>query len=132
MDPALKKRWVEALRSGKYAQAREALRKYEGGEIAGYCCLGVLCDVIDPKGWDAEREDDVGDIYVFPHRLAMNDDESLDDDEAEHLGISVETMHALMKMNDGRLGWSHEKRDAVFIEPPKSFDEIATYIEENL
>lgn len=32
--------WVEALRSGVYAQATGKLR--DGG---GYCCLGVACDV---------------------------------------------------------------------------------------
>lgn len=40
MDAKLKADWVKALRSGKYRQARMALRK-EGG----FCCLGVLCRV---------------------------------------------------------------------------------------
>jgi hypothetical protein len=32
--------WVDALRSGEYAQTKELLRDDEG-----YCCLGVLCDL---------------------------------------------------------------------------------------
>jgi hypothetical protein len=42
----IKKRWVEALRSGNYKQTTGALRKDDG-----FCCLGVLCDIVDPKGW---------------------------------------------------------------------------------
>ena len=33
-------KWVDALRSGKYKQARRRLR-YRGG----MCCLGVACDI---------------------------------------------------------------------------------------
>lgn len=41
MDPVLKKKWVRALRSGRYKQGRNALRTHLGS----YCCLGVLCKV---------------------------------------------------------------------------------------
>ena len=40
--------WIAALRSGTYNQGRERLRLYEDS----YCCLGVLCDIYDPKGWE--------------------------------------------------------------------------------
>ena len=36
----LQKKWVKTLRSGKYKQGKEALKKGEK-----YCCLGVLCDI---------------------------------------------------------------------------------------
>lgn len=35
--------WVEALRSGKYTQSREALQNDKG-----FCCLGVACDLFIP------------------------------------------------------------------------------------
>lgn len=38
----LLKRWVKALRSGKYKQTRDVLHDSEG-----FCCLGVLCDVLN-------------------------------------------------------------------------------------
>jgi hypothetical protein len=38
--------WIAALRSGRYQQTREALRTEQG-----FCCLGVACDVHDPRGW---------------------------------------------------------------------------------
>lgn len=38
------RKWVKALRSGKYQQIRGRL--YDG---TGYCCLGVACDVLGLK-----------------------------------------------------------------------------------
>jgi hypothetical protein len=35
------KKWVEALRSGKYKRATHRLRANEDS----FCCLGVLCDL---------------------------------------------------------------------------------------
>ena len=51
----LRERWVEALRSGKYEQIQSNLRTNYG-----YCCLGVLCDVIiketEPEqGWELDE-----------------------------------------------------------------------------
>jgi hypothetical protein len=47
-DPEVRQRWLDALRSGKYEQATHVLRT----EDDKYCCLGVLCEVIDPEGWN--------------------------------------------------------------------------------
>ena len=49
MKPSLKSEWSEALRSGKYSQAHEALCDGEG-----YCCLGVLLDIAAPDEWVAD------------------------------------------------------------------------------
>jgi hypothetical protein len=46
MDAELKRKWVEALRSGKYQQTRYRMRDRDK-----FCCLGVLCDLVDPSGW---------------------------------------------------------------------------------
>ena len=45
MNPEIKKKWVEALRSGKFKQGKGALYK----STSGYCCLGVLCKVMGYK-----------------------------------------------------------------------------------
>lgn len=53
----LRQKWLAALRSGKYEQAKGYL--YNG---TGYCCLGVACVVagLDPiegkNGWQFETE----------------------------------------------------------------------------
>lgn len=59
MDPELKAKWVAALRSGEYKQTGGHLRYCDlNGNPKGYCCLGVLCDVMDPEGWGARFHDD--------------------------------------------------------------------------
>lgn len=40
------KRWIEALRSGKYKQGRDYLKIHDQ-----YCCLGVMCDIHDSGEW---------------------------------------------------------------------------------
>jgi hypothetical protein len=40
MNPEVKQKWIDALRSGEYEQGSEKLRS-----VSGYCCLGVLCDL---------------------------------------------------------------------------------------
>jgi len=44
----VKAKWVEALRSGEYPQAQNALVVYSEHEPLGYCCLGVLGAVCGP------------------------------------------------------------------------------------
>jgi hypothetical protein len=46
MNPEVKARWVAALRSGEYKQAKNSLRKQDA-----FCCLGVLCDLYDSSQW---------------------------------------------------------------------------------
>ena len=40
MNSTIKKKWVDALRSGEYEQATGTLK-----DNNGFCCLGVLCDL---------------------------------------------------------------------------------------
>jgi len=42
MNPKIKRRWLQALRSGKYTQGKNVLHKIKSDE---YCCLGVLCEI---------------------------------------------------------------------------------------
>ncbi len=43
--------WIEALRSGKFEQARDTLR--EGNK---YCCLGVACEVAIRNGLELRQD----------------------------------------------------------------------------
>lgn len=55
MNPQVKEKWVEALRSGKYVQGVGVLRKQDT-----YCCLGVLCDLYlkeHPEPWNEWHKD---------------------------------------------------------------------------
>lgn len=82
MDAALKAKWVEALRSGKYAQGSGVLKI-----STSFCCLGVLCD-IQAGDWDAITKDLGGSLYTekLPKRLAA--------------GLTADQRAKLARMND--------------------------------
>lgn len=42
--------WVKALNSGKFKQGEGALKKkVSGSNVAEFCCLGVLCDIVQKE-----------------------------------------------------------------------------------
>ena len=108
MDEKLKKRWVKALRSGEYEQGRGQLRTWDGR----FCCLGVLCNLIDNTAWDPishkwkDRELSLTDTGKAPLY-----------DMLDELDMSREAHEYLINMNDDQ---------------EASFKEIADWIEENL
>lgn len=105
MNAELKAKWIEALRGGKYEQGQSFLR-YEGK----FCCLGVLCDIVDPDGWDTNGSH-IGGANSFPDRTVLRIcNVSEDSGEKEH------PLWPLAYMNDSG----------------KSFAEIADFIEANL
>ncbi|HEY6019689.1 MAG TPA: hypothetical protein VIY48_07255 [Candidatus Paceibacterota bacterium] len=59
MDPAVKAKWLTALRSGDYKQVKGCLR----GEL-GYCCLGVLTDV-----WAGENSIEWNEPFVGAYSI---------------------------------------------------------------
>jgi hypothetical protein len=60
MNKELKDRWIAALRSGDYPQTQNELCN-----SAGYCCLGVLCDIYDNTKWRNSEDGVVS--YAFGH-----------------------------------------------------------------
>jgi hypothetical protein len=46
MRESVKKKWVAALKSGKYKQGKCSLKNTDNT----YCCLGVLCEVFIDEG----------------------------------------------------------------------------------
>ena len=49
MNPEIKTKWIEALRSGKYDQGMGNLKVGVSNDPA-YCCLGVLCELAAEAG----------------------------------------------------------------------------------
>lgn len=71
LTPAQKemtRKWIARLRSGKDRQTRGTLRDVHGG----MCCIGVLCDMVDPDGWDKD------DHHVHRGDVGMAKQEVLD------------------------------------------------------
>lgn len=58
MNAEIKSQWVDALRSGKYAQGQFGLRETVDGETT-YCCLGVLCELATEAGVVSEVQTNV-------------------------------------------------------------------------
>ena len=131
MKDSLRKQWVAALRSGKYKQGDGKLRQLEldketceptGNEQ--FCCLGVLCDLVEPNQWKrSEHSDeewangrgvgDDGDENTGMPRLALQKKLGLDR-PVNRSGQDKQTFAGkLAAMNDNG----------------KSFEEIANWIE---
>lgn len=109
MHAELKAKWLEALRSGKYDQTTGQLRD---GNC--FCCLGVLCDVFNPNGWEGvtgtrewsygEGPDEQHEVGVLPHDFKVT------------YGIGGDVESRLIEMNDDG----------------QTFSQIANYIEAKL
>jgi hypothetical protein len=103
LNPEYKALWVAELRSGKYAQGNGRLRRLLVADRFEYCCLGVLCDIINPNGWT-----DLG---------FNNEPYSLTKEVRELTGLTEKQAFDLAILND------HHRY---------TFGQIATYIEEKL
>ncbi len=100
MDQVVKQKWVEALRSGRYEQTTGVL--CDGSAM---CCLGVLCDVVDPDGWTFDKQIHQGESGTPSEHLS------------EQVGLPLDYQDLLVAMND---------------DEKKTFLEIADWIEGNL
>lgn len=118
MDKQVKERWVNALRSGDYQQGRAWLKKGDS-----YCCLGVLCD-----------------LYLVDHdmewELNNNSEYSLDNN-TEMLPKSVAKWAGIDVSDEGGVyhgGAINLKGETLagLNDTGSPFDEIASFIEENL
>jgi hypothetical protein len=104
MERAIRDKWTAALRSGKYEKCQSFLRSDHG-----YCCLGVLADIMRPEEWDEESSRNSGrDIYCHDHTDRMLSDEML-----KAFGLRRQGASRLAGLNDSG----------------RSFDFIAAYIE---
>ena len=100
-----KRKWVDALRSGKFQQGRSALRRVfsEIADHAEYCCLGVLYETVHGKeAWN---------VMDYGMCKTSHGDRSA----TMYVGCGLTRMDAdfLARMNDAG----------------KTFTEIADYIE---
>jgi hypothetical protein len=65
MNPQIKQKWVDALRSGEYQQTKGRLHDEDG-----FCCLGVLCDLYIKEN-NVEWEPSIhSDAYMFQNVVA--------------------------------------------------------------
>ena len=111
MNPELKKRWVDALRSGEYQQGTSVLRDKNDRR----CCLGVLCEFVPVEVTQSNSA-------FYEYTFEVPEDYILNDYKDRSGGVPSFLVHSddaaiLVRMNDDQ---------------GKSFSEIADYIEANL
>jgi hypothetical protein len=107
MTREFRDRWCAALRSGEYKQAFGFLHT-----DAGYCCLGVACEVYKPGNWQALANPGV---TTFAFGGIFTDLPS--DDQLGEMGIPKRKILELTRMNDSG---------------KYSFKQIADWIESNI
>lgn len=106
MDSIVKRKWIEALRSGEYSQGKESLRDGNGN----YCCLGVLAEI---QGVPREKT-----TFMDCSRYTFAPDYKCTASiPTDYLGITSSQRSILINMNDYYRN---------------SFPEIADFIENNL
>jgi hypothetical protein len=132
LDPKIKAAWLEALRSGKYAQGTQYLHR-----DGHFCCLGVLCDLYvkeHPKTARWQQYDGMS------HDLVLNDPRDADASSLPPLtvhawarGISREEADREQDLSVRLPNYNHDVplfrlNDSYGM----SFEQIAKYIEEQL
>lgn len=91
-----RKKWIQSLRSGKFKQGMNYLEK--NGK---YCCLGVACRVIQPKG------------SIKDFKWEGGSSEALNGSTLELFGITDDDQDQLSDLNDDRAGkWSGKENPA--------------------
>lgn len=114
MNAELKQKWLDALRSGRYSQGKEVLKKVSYVGHAQHCCLGVLCEVVPlvqevrmankALGFELSGSGEADNKYLTPSILA-------------YVGLTDSQQKELAAMND---------------DEGLLFDEIAAWVEKNV
>ena len=122
--------WVAALRSGEYKKGTGHLCKYvdgegvdpESNEACEWCCLGVLYDVVDPRGeWRYNALTGVYEAVWGSYSHTQSSTSSY----GQSVGLTGEQVNELVRMNDG---WT-DSRGANTSRP---FTFIADWIEQHI
>ena len=134
MKPEIKAKWVEALRSGDFKQGKGYLNNRDDNS---FCCLGVLCEINADKRFNKipvivnKKNDKEKTIVATSFRIIDDSSETessifyLTKNNMEYFGLDATQCQSLMDMNDG-------VETVVELVTPKTFNEIADWIEENL
>ncbi len=99
MNENIKIKWIDALRSGEYAQGKSALhtKPTEGPET--FCCLGVLCDLAVKAGVKVDVYDDkVLSLVLYDKLSAFLPSSVMKWADTEHVNVTREI--DLTGMND--------------------------------
>lgn len=112
MKKELKERWITALRSGNYKQSQGCLQ-----DQYGWCCIGVLCNIVDGTKWGKPDESSETKVDQQPYDFGNGVFVDMPPREwLENRGLPYGAAKELAEMNDNGV----------------PFIQIAEYIEENV
>lgn len=128
MNPEVKKKWVNALRSGKYKQTNGMLHNsYDNS----YCCLGVLCDIYAKER--KKRAFDYSEFILGTENTGMGSTGLLPKIVVNWAGLNQFAIYAEESSTDIRSGKSHNAKTLANLnDSGVSFEKIADIIEERL
>ena len=127
MNPEVKTKWLEALRSGKYKQTEGRLR-----DSVGHCCIGVLACVLKEDFPNIVEDYSIvdgefgGEMCVIAKNIAFGQEHAwrsyseLPETIYASVGVPYLIAAQLIQMNDG------------YMAKKTHFPGIADYIEEKL
>jgi hypothetical protein len=123
VNPEIRKRWVDALRSGEYQQGVGSLRT--GGDK--YCCLGVLCEIAVADGVIERFDPEANGTFSDKHSYGVPENK-----QWSHLPLKVQKWANLAASNPmvRRDGWGYPLAHLNDLKVP--FSEIADCIEASL
>ena len=130
MNPQVKEKWIDALRSGKYEQGSEKLRS-----VTGYCCLGVLCDLYSQENnqeWEfhgafEEQNTQPTDYWYFD-----GESEFLPDSVREWAGMQCKNPSVRVDVTEDESedDWFYHDEIADLNDSGYSFSELSNIIQE--
>lgn len=91
------KRWVESLLNGTYEQGIGRLNNENK-----FCCLGVLCDLVDPKTWVDSSSNMLCGLQKPKSFRVRDGGHYLTSEQCEEFGITYTESTILAEMNDKR------------------------------
>jgi hypothetical protein len=127
MNPAVRDKWVAALKSGEYEQAKGYLRVTKtanpGETAVGFCCLGVLCDIAVKDGVIPPGIEDHEGAMAYGENL---DEQGLPDEVQEWAGLTNSDPRFINPIDaEGVADYASSWND----DNGKTFEEIAEMIE---
>ena len=127
MTEEMYNKWLAALRSGEYDHGIGRLRRTHEGpnpQKDTFCCLGVLCDVMDTGEWEPSLEHPLGIRYTIDLG-----------DGANPYAMEISILNQVMKeWFSGKTNYDRDttQNDLINLnDSDTSFEKVIAYIEEH-
>lgn len=130
MNPEVKQKWIDALRSGKYEQGSEKLRT-----VTGYCCLGVLCDLYAQEHdtqWEFRGNEETN-LQPMDYWYFGDQSEFLPESVMDWAELKTPNPNVRIDVEDGdEDNWYYQDQIANVNDSGYSFNQIAEVIQQQL